>query len=385
MKKGFTKKMNSNALAALLFILVIFFSLPFPVAAQGQEEMRPETVKGKVLEIMEEEVQPPVETDSGDYNIRYQNAKIRILTGKHKGETITAQNVIDERMVYKLEIDEGDEVLLYLEEDENGDILNAYVAEISRQKYLFYLLVIFLLSLAVFGGIKGLKTIVTLVLTGFAVIKILLPGLLAGYNPILITVGICAGITAVTLFIISGINKKTLSAIIGTTGGVLAAGIIALIFGSLAKLTGLGEQEAQMLMFIPQGVSFDFKGLLFSGIIIGALGAVMDVGMSIASSMYEIQTVKPEIKTHELIRAGMNVGRDIMGTMSNTLILAYAGASLPLLLLFMAHSVPFVELINWDTIASEVVRALAGSTGLIFTIPLTAIVSAALGRKRQPE
>jgi len=164
---------------------------------------------------------------------------------------------------------------------------------------------------------------------------------------------------------------------------VLVAGGIAFFVGSLASLTGLGDEEAQMLMYIPQQVNFDFKGILFAGIIIGALGAVMDVGMSIASSMREVEAAKPEITTKDLIRSGMNVGRDIMGTMSNTLILAYTGGSLQLMLLFMAHDFSLTEVINWDMIASEVVRALAGSIGLIFTIPLTAMVAGTIGREHR--
>lgn len=345
---------------------------------QTGHEYSPQTVRGKVLQItVDESMQQP---DYGDYQIKYYQVMIEVQTGDHKGEIISAQHVIDERMVYKLEVEEGDEVLIYLETDESGEILNAYIAEIYRLKYLVYLLIFFLLSLIIFGGIKGLKTIITLGVTGLAIIKILLPGLLAGYNPILLTVGICAGVTAFTLIVVSGLNKKTISAIIGTTGGVLAAGLIAMLFGSLSKLTGLGEQEAQMLMFIPQETGFNFKGLLFAGIIIGALGAVMDVGMSIASAMSEIKSVKPDIGTKELISSGMNVGRDVMGTMSNTLILAYTGASLPLLLLFFAHDIPAYEFINWETISAEIVRALAGSIGLILTIPLTAVTVTLLSK-----
>ena len=342
-------------------------------------EVIPQTVRGRVLQITPDESMEQ-QPDYGDYEIHYYQVMIEIQSGEHKGEIISAQHVIDERMAYKLEVDEGDEVLIYLETDASGGIINAYIAEIYRQKYLLYLLIFFLLSLTIFGGIKGLKTIVTLGITGLAIIKILLPGLIAGYNPILLTVGVCAGVTTITLLVVSGINKKTLSAIIGTTGGVLAAGLIAMLFGSLSKLTGLGEQEAQMLMFIPQETGFNFKGLLFAGIIIGALGAVMDVGMSISSSMSEIRAIKPEISSKELIGAGMNVGRDIMGTMSNTLILAYTGASLPLLLLFFAHDIPAYEFINWETISGEIVRALAGSIGLILTIPLTAVTVALMGR-----
>lgn len=361
-----------QVLVLLLILLISFIILPAPAFAQGVEDMTDKTVRGKILQITKDEsIQQQPSYD--DYEIHYYQVMIRVLSGEYKDEIIEAQHVVDERMVYKLEVDEGDEVLIYLEVDEFGELITAYIAEIYRQKYLLYLLIFFLLTLTIFGGIKGLKTIFTLAITGLAVFKLLLPGLMAGYNPIILTVVISAGITAITLIIISGWNKKTAAAIIGTTGGVLAAGIIALLFGTLSKLTGLGEQEAQMLMFIPQTTGFDFQGLLFAGIIIGALGAVMDVGMSISSSMNEIRSIKPDIKSKDLINAGMNVGRDIMGTMSNTLILAYAGASLPLLLLFFAHEIPMYEFINWETISTEILRALAGSIGLILTIPLTAI------------
>jgi len=366
---------------ALISLLTAILALPFQLMAE-EEAPTPETVRGKVLEITENKEKQQEVPDTGDgFAITYYKVKIKVLSGIHRGETIDAEHVIDQRMVYNLKVDPGDQVLIYLEEDEQQKVVNAYIAEIYRQNYLLYLLVLFLLSLILVGGLKGLKTILTLGLTGVAVFKVLLPGLLAGYNPLLLTVAICAAVTALTLFIVSGINMKSVSAILGTTGGVMVAGIIALIFGNLAKLTGLGEQEAQMLMFIPQKTGFDFQGLLFAGIILGALGAVMDVGMSIASSMHEIQAVKPDIKTKELIKSGMNVGRDVMGTMSNTLILAYAGASMPMLLLFLAHDIPVHEFLNWDLISSEIVRSFAGSIGLILTIPLTALVTAALRGK----
>ncbi len=133
-----------------------------------------------------------------------------------------------------------------------------------------------------------------------------------------------------------------------------------------------------MLMFIPQEINFDFRGLLFSGIILASLGAVMDVSMSISSSMFEIIKIDPTIKKSDLISAGMNVGRDIIGTMSNTLILVYVGCSLPLMLLFMAYDISFIEIINKDMIASEIVRALAGSIGLTLAIPITVFISAGL-------
>lgn len=238
---------------------------------------------------------------------------------------------------------------------------------------LLYLTIFFLGSLIIVGGIKGVKAIFTLVFTIFTVMKILLPMILNGYDPVLVSVGICAIVIVVTLFVISGINQKTLAAIIGTLGGICIAGFSALLFGHMADLSGLGNEESIHLVLYSRHI--DFRGLLFAGIIIGALGAVMDVGMSVSSSMYEIQLRNPEIKEKDLIAGGMSVGRDIMGTMSNTLILAYVGSSMNLLLLFLTYDMPLNEIIGRDNMAAEVVRSLAGSVGLIFTIPLTAVVA----------
>ncbi|MBI9091921.1 MAG: YibE/F family protein [Desulfobacterium sp.] len=245
---------------------------------------------------------------------------------------------------------------------------------------LLYLTVVFLGGLIIIGGVKGLKAIFTLVFTIWAVIKVLLPMILKGYDPVLVSVGICGVVIVVTLLVISGVNKKTLAAIAGTLGGVIIAGFSALLIGYMANLTGLGNEESIHLILYSRNI--DFRGLLFAGIIIGALGAVMDVGMSVASSMYEIQSANPEIGQKALITAGMNVGRDIMGTMSNTLILAYVGSSLNLLLLFSTYDTPFNEIIGRDNMAAEVVRALAGSVGLIFTIPLTALAASRFAKNK---
>jgi len=154
--------------------------------------------------------------------------------------------------------------------------------------------------------------------------------------------------------------------------------------GSAARLTGFGTEEAAMLLYIPQEIQFDFRGLLFSGMIIGALGAVMDVAMSIASAMDEVTLARPRITHDVLLRSGLRVGRNIMGTMSNTLILAYAGGSIPLLLLFAAYGTPMIQIVNFDHIATEVVKAFAGSIGLIAAIPITAVSGSRLLKPAEP-
>jgi len=159
---------------------------------------------------------------------------------------------------------------------------------------------------------------------------------------------------------------------------------LAFVVGNAAYLTGFSSEEAAMLLYIPQAANLDIKGLLFAGIIIGALGASMDVSMSIASAVEEVKRVCPELGIWGLFQSGMNVGRDVMGTMANTLILAYTGSSLQLILIFMAYKESLLKIFNLDMIASEVVRALSGSIGMIMVIPLTSIIAAVLfGRKKK--
>lgn len=380
---------RNKAAYIVVFSLLFIFLVSMP--AKPQDALEPdvsgdimaeesETVRGKVLEIIKEDTET-FQMHDDQAAVTTQTLSVEITSGDYKGETLEVENIIDERMAYNIDVSKGDNVLLFLEKDVSGNIIGAYVSEIVRDTYLFYLVVIFLAAILLIGGLKGAKAALTLGITAGAVIKILIPLILNGFNPVFAAVLVCSGVAAVTLLIIGGINKKSFSAVIGTIGGVLIAGLLAFAIGSLAKLTGLGSQEAQMLMFIPQEIDFDFRGLLFAGILIGALGAVMDVAMSVASSMNEVEQAKPHIRTAELIKSGINVGRDIMGTMSNTLILAYAGGSLPLMLLFMAYDVSFLEIINQDLIATEVVRALAGTVGLIFTVPITALIAGLIGRK----
>lgn len=245
---------------------------------------------------------------------------------------------------------------------------------------LLYLLILFLAGLTIIGGKKGLKTILTLIFTILVILKVLLPMILQGYNPIAVSIAVSSLVIIVTLLIISGFNKKTLSAIIGTTGGVIIAGFLALLVGYMANLSGLGNEESIHLILFTRDI--DFRGLLFAGIIIGSMGAVMDVGMSISSSMHEIAIANPKITTEKLFASGMNIGRDIMGTMANTLILAYVGASLNMMLFLAAYEPPLVQILVKDNITAEIVRSLAGSIGLIFTIPLTAAVSGFLRDKQ---
>jgi len=341
------------------------------------EEVQSELVKAKVLDVeyLEVDENNPIFTES-------MMVTVEILNGKYKGELFETHHNLTGNFSYDIYVKPGDRVLVTLENMDDGSV-EVYISEYLRSTHIYIVAAIFVSLILIIGRLKGLKTIITLVLTIFLILKGLLPGLLAGYNPILLTIAIALIIVVITILTVGGINRKSYAAIIGVLGGVFVAGIIAYLVGSQVKLTGLSSEEAIMLMYIPQGVQFDFKGLLFAGIIMGALGAVMDVGMSISSSMEEIRKADPTMSTKALIMSGMNVGKDIMGTMANTLILAYTGSSIPLLLLFTAYGEDFTKVINLDIIATEIIRAFAGSIGLILCIPLTALAAGILTEKHK--
>lgn len=373
-------------------LLVLFIFSTLPGVAQATEErvnVDPDNIqleqhiseeimlRAKVLKVEQQQTTEDLGGFFGGQEESRQLVTIEITSQPFQGQVMQIPHIIVNQPKYDIRVNPGDKVILFCELVD-GQITSAFISDYARDTALKYLLLAFAAVMIIFGGIKGFKSLISLAVTGVAIIFVLLPAILAGYNPIMLTILTCAVVTAITLVLIGGISIKTISAFIGTVGGVIIAGILAVIAGTAAQLTGFSEDEMYMLQFIPQGVDFDYRGLLFAGMIIGALGAVMDVGMSIASALEEIKKANRNISVRKLITAGMNVGRDIMGTMSNTLILAYTGSALPLMLVFMAHDIPYLKIINLDVIATEVVRALAGSIGLIISVPITAVVAGVL-------
>jgi len=365
------KKIISSLI--IMIVLIISTSVVFADNIVSQdEEFTSYVQRAKVLEV-NEFVLPEEDT----YAEAIQEVKLEIKSGKYAGQVFETDNVLSGHPAFDIPVKPGDGVLVQIDEYVVGDV-DVFVTDYQRDGYLKWLVILFIAVLVIVGQMKGIKTVITIGVTLLMVWKVILPSILAGMNPIPVTVFSCIVITVLTILLVSGLKKKSIAAIIGTISGVLIAGGIAYIIGLRVKMTGMSTEEATMLLYIPQGIQFNFKALLFSGILLGALGAVMDVAMSIASSIEEVYKANCTLTRGELFSAGMEVGKDVMGTMSNTLILAYTGSSIPLLLLFMAYDTPAVRMINLDIIATEIIRSLSGSIGLVLTIPLTAVVTVLL-------
>ncbi len=337
---------------------------------------RLEFYRGKVISVSDYEAADP-------YATLEQQAEVEITSGPYSGERVSIDSTyIEDDFYLNIYLEEGMRIILAVNEAE-GAIQEAYLHDVARERGLYFLLVVFLLLLLLVGRLQGVKTIITLGFTGLVIIKVILPLLLRGYEPIPLVTLSAIGIIIFTLVVIGGVNAKSFAAIVGTVCGVTLAGILALWVGEISHLTGFSTEEAQMIYFMEQEINI--RGLLFAGIIVGSLGAVTDVGMSVASAAAEVREANPRISTMELTRSALNVGRDIMGTMSNTLVLAYVGGAIPLLLLLTGYEMDWLEIINMDLIATEFVRGIAGSIGLIVSIPVTAIVAGLLMGKGADE
>jgi uncharacterized membrane protein len=360
---------------------------PNPQLPQAAGEAEPDAgreviAKGKVMEIIKavKEVDP-----LSRQPVINQTVRVKVTNGKYKGRQFITVNYQTGNPVFNIFVEPRDRVVLSLVLSKTGEILEVNILDRLREQYLTFLLSLFILLLLAIGWRQGLKSLAALGLTLVLIGGVLLPGFLRGYPPVPLTV-ITAGVaTAVTMAVIAGFTLKSLAAILGTLGGVGVAGLLALLLGHKAHLTGFGVESSAMLLYIPQNIQLDIQGLLFSGIIVGALGATMDVAVSIASAVAEVKKANPRLTRGELVAAGMNVGRDMMGTMTNTLILAYTGSSVQLILIFMAFRESLIKVINLDMIASEVVRSLTGSIGMITVVPVTALVSGFLFGKAHNE
>ncbi len=292
------------------------------------------------------------------------------------GKTIVVKNFVPNNQAYKIIAKEGRKYVI-TNDDLTGE---TYISDYYREPAIFILLGIFTILVISIGSWVGVKAILCLLCIGFAIFKFLIPGIQAGYNPLLLGIILSIFATALTMISIAGFSRKSLAATIGTVGGVLVSGIIASLVIEFAPLSGIASEEAFILLAnLPANQELNFQGILSTGVLIASLGAAVDVAVSIASAAQEICEANPNLNKRRLFTHTMKIGKDIMSTMVDTLILVYTGASLPLLLLLASEN--GLRYLNMEIIATELVSAISGSIGLILAIPITAAASVFLLKK----
>ncbi|KTE92065.1 putative membrane protein [Desulfitobacterium sp. LBE] len=377
---------KKSKLELLIYIATIIFSVLFlfignSVATKGLTVFNGDDFGETVVKAKIEAITDRI---SDDYSLAGDTTMVKnvqvtfeatLLDGEEKGERVTGTQIIDGMLnIGTPEVEQGDKVLLVAYEGQPE--MEWQFMEFVRTDKLLIFGLLFILALLVFGGIKGLNTILSLVFTCAAIFMVFIPAILSGKNIYLSAIVICLYTIVATYLIINGFNKKTLTAILGCFGGILVSGILTIIVNRVLELTGYVDEESIYLTYISTGTPIDLKAIIFAAILIGALGAIMDVSMSISSSLWEVKEKSGATSFNTLFRSGMNIGRDVMGTMANTLILAYIGSSLSIVLLLSAYSTSLIYLLNREMIVVEILQALVGSFGILFAMPLTSFICA---------
>lgn len=307
---------------------------------------------------------------------------LKILTGRYKGNV--SKNVVNYfSSLYNYDVKEGDTVSIRIDTLEDGKY-EVSIYNYNRKPLMIGLVVIFFLALLLIGGKQGAKAFLGLVYTVICIVFILLPLCLKGFSPIPITCAIIFVTSAVCFFLIGGIQKKTVIAAIGSFLGVICAALFAALIAKLGGVTSFQMEDADELLYVKNDFDLHMRGLLISGILIAAMGAVMDVAMTISSAIEEVHLANESLGIKALFKSGMKIGRDAMGTMANTLILAYVGSSLNMMIMIYAFAVSFNQLVNTDFVAVEMIRAISGSIGIILTVPCVALLAsiAFAGKKK---
>lgn len=356
----------------IIVILIFSGALFSPTPQFAQEKPSQEILKGKVLRVEKE----GIKETAGGKNL-YQTVRIKL----EKDDLEIVVNHGDKVNIREdQKVKAGDKVVISKLTTPQGT--EYLITDKYRLDNLGYIVLAFFALVIVLSRLKGLGSIIGLLLSLFVILKFIVPQILAGHNPLLVSILGSLFIMLTTIYLAHGISKKTNIALAATSASLILAGVLSYFFVSIAGLSGLGSEDAYSLQFAQTGVNL--KGLLLGGIIIGTLGVLDDVTTSLAAAISEISKANPRLKYIDLATIGMRVGSEHISSLVNTLVLAYAGASLPIFLFIIINPTgqPLWAILNSEILVEEIVRTLSGSIGLVLAVPITTVIAAfAYGRK----
>ncbi len=333
--------------------------------------------RAKVISVEE------IKEDQIDYGYEMMTTKsirfiAQIKNYDSDNDKVEAYQFIDEAVgINPKQIEAGDDILISLLSSRENVEKNVWTfMEYYRTDSVIIIAALFFLLLILLCKRKGINTIISLTITCFSIFFIFVPSILNGKNIYISSITICIFIILSSMLIINGAHKKTLCAIVGNLGGLAAAGILSYVISKMLNLTGMIDQDSIFLFMANTENPINLKAILWSSIVIGSLGAIMDISMSIASAINELSE-NIENKSYKVfLKSGLNIGQDSIGTMTNTLVLAYIGSSLSIVLLMVLYNNDFLQLINLEMIVFEILQAIIGSMGILLAIPVTSIFSA---------
>lgn len=364
-------KRNKQKLGGIILLIILSVFAYYFTTANESFYTKP---IAKITSVINTEDSKEEDVYGNTEQIYNQKITAVIMNGEHKGEKIQLKNRTTYSHVFDDEYKKNDEVFISLKTDSSGKIQSSSILDFKRDKYIAYIAIVFILLIVLIGGAKGLKSLVSVIINIF-ISYLLIIFYLRGFNILLISAVASVLFIVLSILLVSGRNRKTLAAIIGTMAGTLLSMAITLIVIVTLNARGMHYEEMEFLAKDPSKI-------FLIEILIGTLGGIMDIAISISSAIKELYDKNPDIDRKLIIKSGREIGKDIMGTMANTLVFAYISGSMPMIILWMKNGFSIFNIIGYN-ISLEIIRALTGSIGIVLSIPITLYISVfLLGKKR---
>ena len=365
-------KRKKAIISSIILMLLCMVLLLLPGFSSGSSHGA-ERVKAKVISIDNNSLYSTGLIRQGD-----QYCELEIAQGQSRGQIVRGHN----KLLGKMEMDKifevGDKALIVLDRDISGEYIQPVtIVDHYRLDVEMLLFAGFVLLLVLFAGITGFNALLSFVVTVLAVWKVLIPGLLQGIDPILLSFAMTVGLTIMIIYAVGGFTRKATAAVLGSLAGTLLTTVLALLFGSVFKIHGAIMPFSENLLYSGYA-HLDLTKIFIACIFLASSGALMDLAMDISSAVEEVISKKPDISRWEATRSGFAVGRSVIGTMTTTLLLAYSGGYLSLLMVFAAQGTPIINILNLKYVSSEIMHTLIGSIGLVTVAPFTALMSGLL-------
>ena len=351
-----------------VFIVLLALLWWIPTGFQKQIYVNSEGVKAKVIEVNNKGVYSTGMIQQGD-----QRCTIEILEGEHKGQQVEGMNLLTGKLEFDKMFKPGDEAWVLLELDSSNEVIFANMVDYYRIDQQIFLIGLFVILIIAFSGFTGVRTLLSFSFALFSIVKILIPCLLKGIPPLLVALMVGNLLTVITLLLVAGCNKKAYTAIISSMICSLMTCLLAVVFGDLFKMHGAVMDWSESLLYAGYQ-HLDLTAIFQAGIYLACSGAILDLSIDISAALDEVIKNNPSVSRANLIKSGLSIGKSVVGSQTTTLLLAYMGSYITILMVYMAQGTPLMSILNSQKVSSEFLHTFVGCIGLVLVSPLTAII-----------
>ena len=351
-----------------VFIVLLALLWWIPTGFQKQIYVNSEGVKAKVVEVNNKGVYSTGMIQQGD-----QRCTIEILEGEHKGQQVEGMNLLTGKLEFDKMFKPGDESWVLLELDSSNEVIFANMVDYYRIDQQIFLIGLFVILIIAFSGFTGVRTLLSFSFALFSIVKILIPCLLKGIPPLLVALMVGNLLTVITLLLVAGCNKKAYTAIISSMICSLMTCLLAVVFGDLFKMHGAVMDWSESLLYAGYQ-HLDLTAIFQAGIYLACSGAILDLSIDISAALDEVIKNNPSVSRANLIKSGLSIGKSVVGSQTTTLLLAYMGSYITILMVYMAQGTPLMSILNSQKVSSAILHTFVGCIGLVLVSPLTAII-----------